>query len=169
MGSQRDTRPTLQQARRRTAPAPYVPPGNHDDQLIVRHGEVASSRSPVTRQGPDFFQSTWEPKLCARRDQAVQGHPGNRAARETCPGHPVRVRSPKARALQESQSTSAVAGAIRPAPPWPGKSGPDTSTHYCNSHCDNQHRLITQVGRRRTAQAPYVPLGSQPCSSAVCA
>ena len=121
----------------------------------VRHGGVASSRFPVTRQiRPGFVQSTWEPKVCARRDQAAQGHPGNRAGRETCPGHPVWARSSKARALEESQSTSAMAGAIRPAPPWPGKSGPDTSTlicwsaapveaedHHCNSHCENQQQV----------------------------
>ena len=118
----------------------------------VRHGGVASSRFPVTRQiRPRFVQSTWESKVCARRDQTAQGHPGNRAGRETCPGHPVWARSSKARALEGSLSTSAMAGAILPAPPWPGKSGPDTSTlicwsaapveaedHHCNNHCNNQ-------------------------------
>ena len=28
-------------------------------------------------------------EVCAQRDQAARGHPGNRAERETCPSHPL--------------------------------------------------------------------------------
>ena len=32
--------------------------------------------------------------------------------------------------------------------------------NHCATHCERQDGLITQVCRRRTAQAPHVPLGN---------
>ena len=89
-------------------------------------GIVAAAATTATRS--TAADNDVPAEVCAESYQAGRGHPGTRAERETCPGHPVWARSSKARALEESLSTSAMAGAIRPAPPWPGKSGPDTST-----------------------------------------
>ena len=55
-------------------------------------------------------------EVCAQRDQAARGHPGNRAERETCPWHPVRARSPKVRA---SEASTAEESASAPAEETP--------------------------------------------------
>ena len=39
--------------------------------------------------------------------------------------------------------------------------------NHCATHCERQDGLITQVCRRRTAQAPHVPLGNHDSSAGV--
>ena len=54
-------------------------------------------------------------EVCAERDHAGRGHPGTRAERETCPGHPVRARSPKARASGTSAAEQQAIAHAAPA------------------------------------------------------
>ena len=56
---------------------------------------TTAATTAATSTAADYNVSA---EVCAQRDQAGRGHPGNRAERETCLGHPVRARSPKARA-----------------------------------------------------------------------
>ena len=54
-------------------------------------------------------------EVCVERDQAGRGHLGTRAERETCPRHPVRARSPKARASGTSPAKQQATAHAAPA------------------------------------------------------
>ena len=97
---------------------------------LVNQISIAITAAATTATRSTAADNDVPAEVFAERDQAGRGHPGTRAERETCLGHPVRARSPKARASGTSAAKQQATAHAAPATAAEDETVEPSSTNY---------------------------------------